>query len=609
MTLAKAYGQDINGDWIPLGADEVGNLLVSMGVGFSSDPEGDPQIIVPWSYSAASGGITDTSEVTLIAAAGAGRSNYLTSMQVCNTSATATEVLIKSGWRVLWRCKVGASMTRAVDIEFQRPLISANNTSLSVVCLTTGTATYIDAQGYQDETIEQIQADITAAVELFDAAGDAIYDQSGVVITLPGSIQDSPLTSTNVTDLLAYDLLGNETDGIAIDFRDGSIVIRDTTTPANTFYGLATSKLTYTAPSTKWIRNSAGLLVSETTLRTEYDSSLNPLGMRSEPAATNLLTYSNTFSDVSWQKTASGTGVVGIVSTVAGVAPDGSATVEQITLDRGAGNTSGDQSVIAKPFTTVAASVYTAGVFLQAGTASDIGKQVAVRGAGGAAHTVITLTSAWQRVEATETALGTASVFLICSRGTITADNSVTVNLWTAQAELGRWLSSPIVTTSATVTRAKDTITMASSLFNLSATAGTLFAEFSTASPDLTGGSVWWGVTLNDGTGDNAFGLQRYNATVGGGVRLSAAFQADLRVAGVVSAGLQMHRTAIAWAANDAQACTNGTLSAADASVTLPTVTRLELSLGGALQVGGHIKRLLYVPRRMSNAELQAVTA
>lgn len=184
MTLAKAYGQDINGDWIPLGADEVGNLLVSMGVGFSSDPEGDPQIIVPWSYSAASGGITDTSEVTLIAAAGAGRSNYLTSMQVCNTSATATEVLIKSGWRVLWRCKVGASMTRAVDIEFQRPLISANNTSLSVVCLTTGTATYIDAQGYQDETIEQIQADITAAVELFDAAGDAIYDQSGVVITL-----------------------------------------------------------------------------------------------------------------------------------------------------------------------------------------------------------------------------------------------------------------------------------------------------------------------------------------------------------------------------------------------------------------------------------------
>lgn len=199
MGATRAYGQAIDGSWVPLGADQVGNILSELGWGLGSDPESvPPELIVPWSYSAASGGITDTADVTLISAAGAGRSNYLTSLQVCNTSATATEVVVKSGTTVLWRCNIGASMTRPAEIEFLRPLISANNTSLTVACITTGTATFVDAQGYQDKTIEQIQADVTAAVELFDAAGNAIYDQFDNVITLPGPIQDSPLRAPDI---------------------------------------------------------------------------------------------------------------------------------------------------------------------------------------------------------------------------------------------------------------------------------------------------------------------------------------------------------------------------------------------------------------------------
>lgn len=191
MAHANAYGQDSAGNWVALDVNAVGEIVGLMAGG--GLPMGQPSILTPWSYSAASGGITNTSDVTLIAAAGAGRSNYLTSLQVCNTSATATEVVVKSGSTVLWRCKVGASMTRSVHIEFTRPLISANNTALTAACITTGTTTYVDAQGYTDETIEQIQSDLTAAVELFDAAGAAIYDQLGYVITLPGGIQDSPL--------------------------------------------------------------------------------------------------------------------------------------------------------------------------------------------------------------------------------------------------------------------------------------------------------------------------------------------------------------------------------------------------------------------------------
>lgn len=192
MSLRHAYGQDSSGNWVPLRAAATGGLVGAFGGG-SGIPSGQPAVVVPWSYAAASGGITDTADVTLVAAPGAGRSNYLTSLQVCNTSATATEVVVKSGTSVLWRCKVGASMTRPAEIEFLRPLIGANNTALTAACITTATATYIDAQGYTDETIEQIQSDLTAAEELFDASGAAIYDELGYVITLPGPIQDSPL--------------------------------------------------------------------------------------------------------------------------------------------------------------------------------------------------------------------------------------------------------------------------------------------------------------------------------------------------------------------------------------------------------------------------------
>ena len=67
---------------------------------------------------------------------------------------------------------------------------------------------------------------------------------------------------------LAQQLLGAETDGIAFVFSDQSVVIKDTTTPANAYAsrgiiggGLPTGpggKLTYTSPSAKWLRQSDG---------------------------------------------------------------------------------------------------------------------------------------------------------------------------------------------------------------------------------------------------------------------------------------------------------------------------------------------------------------
>lgn len=101
-----------------------------------------------WQYAAASGGITNTSDVVLQAAAGAGIKNYLTGLSVANASATATEVVVKDGSTVIWRSYVAANL-QLKDIPFPTPLQSTANAALNVACITTGTQTYVNAQGYK----------------------------------------------------------------------------------------------------------------------------------------------------------------------------------------------------------------------------------------------------------------------------------------------------------------------------------------------------------------------------------------------------------------------------------------------------------------------------
>ena len=175
---ANLYAQDANGVWTPVRVSETGGL-VGGSSGGSGLPAGQSSALAPWSYAAASGGITDTADVTLIAAPGAGMSNYLTSIQVMNSSATATEVVVKSSSTVLWRARIGASMTAPVSINFLRPLIGANNTALTVACITNATVTYVNAQGYTDASIAVLNAERTAANEIFDQAGAQVFDQAG----------------------------------------------------------------------------------------------------------------------------------------------------------------------------------------------------------------------------------------------------------------------------------------------------------------------------------------------------------------------------------------------------------------------------------------------
>ena len=101
-----------------------------------------------WSYASAAGGIVNTTDVVLSAAAGAGLRRYITTLQLKNTSVVATEVVLKDGSTSIWRGHVSASMTGSEEIVFSNPLRTTANAALNVACITTAAAVYVNAQGF-----------------------------------------------------------------------------------------------------------------------------------------------------------------------------------------------------------------------------------------------------------------------------------------------------------------------------------------------------------------------------------------------------------------------------------------------------------------------------
>jgi hypothetical protein len=100
-----------------------------------------------WSYAAASGGVINTTDVVLAAAAGAGLRRYICSMGLSNNSATATEVVLKDGSTVIWRGHLPANAPN-LHIDFSTPLRTTANAALNFACITTAAAVYVNAQGY-----------------------------------------------------------------------------------------------------------------------------------------------------------------------------------------------------------------------------------------------------------------------------------------------------------------------------------------------------------------------------------------------------------------------------------------------------------------------------
>jgi hypothetical protein len=318
-------------------------------------------------------------------------------------------------------------------------------------------------------------------------------------------------------------------------------------------------------------------------------------GLLIEESRTNLIATS--VPGTNWT---SGTGAHTVTqnSTDVGVAPDGSLPTKVVCT------TSGNYQI---SFTAVTGTQYTASIYAR--VLSGTG-DIRVGGIVVGSFTASTATDEWARYSNTNTSTTTGSRFL-----QINMQAGETLYLWGAQVEAGAFATSYIPTTSGTAARSADvcsiTDTDFSSFYNQSE--GTLFASSSMFAPLV--GSSRRVVTISDGTTGNRntigniipgfveAGLTQVFLVSSGGTA-----QATLGVQGLTLASL--NRTVGAYKVNDFAASTNGSAVVTDTGgLVAASVDRLEI--GNQLSVDllcGHIARIQYFRKRLSNAKLQTIT-
>ena len=337
-------------------------------------------------------------------------------------------------------------------------------------------------------------------------------------------------------------------------------------------------------------------------------------GLLVEEQRANLLLRSAEFDNASWSKSAA------TVTANAGVSPDGTSSAEKIVE-----SATTAQHYILQSLTTTA-TAHTFSVYAKAGERSFILLQCdtpavlqyfnlstgALGSATGSPTSTITpVGNGWYRCAMTFTAVAATPAFyviLASANGTSSyaGDGTSGAFVYGAQVEAGSFATSYIPTGSATATRTVDVATVSTQAFPYGAAEGTLVISADTYDVGSSAGliaSLSAGLTSNSvlvGLFSNKTSL---SATVGGSP------QAFLQPSGTVSTNT-VFKAGGAFATNSFIASSNGTLSTEDPSGSVPTgITTLGIGIiSTVIPINGHIRQITYLPRRVTNAELQTRT-
>jgi hypothetical protein len=367
------------------------------------------------------------------------------------------------------------------------------------------------------------------------------------------------------------------------------------------------SLLSCSRASQKWVRTSTGVLTTFANNALPYTD----LGLLPEAAATNVCLHSQGINTTNWTTSSN---IVASDNNLA--APDGTTTAELIT-DANTGTTV--QVYAGRNVTVSGAGTHCASVYVKAGTnvtrlristlSFDAGATadtyfdltngtVSLKGANHSDAQILALANGWHLcwvVFSTTTdlagairlAMGTSNVTTIASDGT------KSFYLWQAQVEAGSRPSSPILTTTGSVTRPADIITFAD-LTWFSGTADSFYAEW--LARNVAGLTAWAWDAANDKALDEQSGMspRLAGATVGNTV----AADALVKVAGRM-------------VVNDFALTMAGGTVATDTSETAPgtlAACRVGCDLAGANHLGAFIRRLASFKVAITDTDLQALS-
>lgn len=390
------------------------------------------------------------------------------------------------------------------------------------------------------------------------------------------------------------------------------------------------SRITFTRASSATYFNNQGILTSagNNVARFDHDPVTKaPRGLLIEEQRTNLLTYSEQFDNAAWVLSAS------TVTANQAISPDGTTSADKLIA-----NTSNVNShSVAQNISFTSGVTYTITVFAKAGEygyanlvlpstafgTNQIGTFDLLTGAstvsvGSPTVSITSVGNGWYRCAITATATATATgdagvrVNSTYSNAAYAGNGTSGIFIWGAQLEAGSFATSYIPTVAAQVTRSADSASMTGTNFSswFRADAGTAYVEGTAATGIGAVSQAIASFTSSDINNTNRHVFFRSTAP-------NASYQVD--AAGVAQAQLapatwnngSVVKLAGAFAVNDFAASANGSAVATDTSGSLPTVDRLIIGDTSSANRTwcGTIRKIAFYPARLTNGQLQALTA
>jgi hypothetical protein len=354
--------------------------------------------------------------------------------------------------------------------------------------------------------------------------------------------------------------------------------------------------------------NSAGLveIVNANLPRFDYDpTTLVCRGLLIEELRANLALYSSDFADPMWLKNFSGVASAPVVTANYAVAPDGTTTADRVVFSLNGGTTTAAISTLEQAVTYTAAS-YAGSFWLKSNTGAS---QTILLVVANATVATLTVTPTWQRFSGARTTASGLSNFALRARGTFTGDIT-DISVWGAQVELGAFASSYIPTTTTSLTRNADSVTMTGTNFSDWYTSGSGTIIVSTLLSALSTTAAQTSINLGV-DGNNQIYLYANN-TAGSRdavIVTSGSGQGFNSISGANTTSYT--KQGFAFATNSSAHVINDGSPVTDATVTLPSAANtltIGSNLSGFNLLNGYVAKIMYWPQRLTNAELQAFT-
>ena len=347
-----------------------------------------------------------------------------------------------------------------------------------------------------------------------------------------------------------------------------------------------------------------------------------------EPQRTNLITYSEDFSNAYWIKS-------GASVTSGFTSPDGTDNAFKLVEDTSTGN-----HILSKSnFFTPDGNTRDFSIFVKEGERryifitnvytinNDINCVVFDTRDGVFTNTndptyilsrnVTALENSWYRIDFTNnTNTGAYDNFFvgISSSGTMsgasyTGDGTSGLYIWGAQTEVGSYPTSYIPTSGSTVTRNQDIFTRDGIGSLINSTEGVLFVEIAALSND----STYRLMNIRDVSNTDNFiylGYKDASNTIRTRIEVGGVASTDMEF--VLSNETEFNKIAIKWKTNDFALWVNGVEVATDSSgvsFTANTLDELSFDRNGSLEFNGKVKQLQVYDTSLSDTQLAALTS